>query len=351
MDASALDTKPRTTEERKEFYRRIDKQNATPLWEVLSDLVPPEPRPACVPVQWRYQEIRPALMESGELITAQEAERRVLILENPGVRGQSRITQSLYAGLQLVLPGEVTPSHRHTSSAMRFVLEGNGAYTTVDGERTTMHPGDFIVTPSWTYHDHGNPSDAPVVWLDGLDIPIINTFDTGFAEHYPGETQPITKKEGDSQARFGANLLPLDYSGSRSTPVFNYPYSRSREVLDQLYRNGPVDPCHGVKMQFVNPSTGGAPMPTIGTFLQLLPAGFKGIAYRSTDATVYCVAEGRGRSQVGNETFTWEPHDIFVVPSWCRVSHEPQGEAVLLSFSDRPVQKALGIWRGQTPAA
>jgi gentisate 1,2-dioxygenase len=350
VDASALDTKPRTTEERKEFYSRIDKQNATPLWEVLSDLVTPEPRPACVPVQWRYQEIRPALMESGELITAKEAERRVLILENPGVRGQSRITQSLYAGLQLVLPGEVTPSHRHTSSAMRFVIEGNGAYTAVDGERTTMHPGDFIVTPSWTYHDHGNPGSVPVVWLDGLDIPIVNTFDTSFAEHYPGETQPISKKEGDSLARFGANLLPLDYAGSHSTPVFNYPYSRSREVLHQLYRNGPVDPCHGVKMQYINPSTGGAPMPTIGTFLQLLPAGFKGIAYRSTDATVYCVAEGHGRSHIGKETFTWEPHDIFVVPSWSRVSHEAQGEAVLFSFSDRPVQKALGIWRDQTPA-
>jgi gentisate 1,2-dioxygenase len=350
VDGSALDTKPRTTEERKEFYRRIDEKNATPLWEVLSELVPTEPRPACIPALWRYDEMRPALMEAGGLITAQEAERRVLILENPGVRGASRITQSLYAGLQLVLPGEVTPSHRHTSSAMRFVIEGNGAYTAVDGERTTMHPGDFIVTPSWTYHDHGNPGNVPVVWLDGLDIPIVNTFDTGFAEHYPGETQPISKKEGDSQARFGANLLPLEYSGSRSTPVFNYPYSRSREVLDQLYRNGPLDPCHGVKMQFINPSTGGPPMPTIGTFLQLLPAGFQGIASRSTDSTVYCVAEGRGRSQVGNSTFTWGAHDIFVAPSWCRVSHEAQGEAVLFSFSDRPVQKALGLWREQTPA-
>ncbi len=251
---------------------------------MLSELVPTEPRPACIPALWRYDEMRPGLMEAGGLITAQEAERRVLILENPGVRGASRITQSLYAGLQLVLPGEVTPSHRHTSSAMRFVIEGNGAYTAVDGERTTMHPGDFIVTPSWTYHDHGNPGNVPVVWLDGLDIPIVNTFDTGFAEHYPGETQPISKKEGDSQARFGANLLPLEYSGSRSTPVFNYPYSRSREVLDQLYRNGPVDPCHGVKMQFINPSTGGPPMPTIGTFLQLLPAGFQGIASCSTDS-------------------------------------------------------------------
>jgi gentisate 1,2-dioxygenase len=347
---SALSNKPRTTDERKDFYGRIDKKNATPLWEVLSELVSTEPRPACVPALWRYDEMRPVLMESGGLITAEEAERRVLILENPGIRGASRITQSLYAGLQLVLPGEVTPSHRHTASAMRFVIEGNGAYTAVEGERTTMHPGDFIVTPSWTYHDHGNPSSVPVVWLDGLDIPIVNSFDAGFAEHYPGGAQPISKQEGDSEARFGANLVPLDYSGSRSTPLFKYPYSRSREVLDELYRNGPVDACDGVKMRFVNPATGGSPMPTIGTFLQFLPAGFQGIAYRSTDATVYCVAEGRGRSQVGKSNLAWETHDVFVVPSWYPVSHQAREDAVLFSFSDRPVQKALGLWREQRPA-
>ena len=116
----------------------------------------------------------------------------MLILENPGLRGKSRVTGSLYIGLQLILPGEIARCHRHATSALRFVLEGTGAYTAVEGERTTMHPGDFILTPSWTYHDHGNPSDGPMVWLDGLDIPIVNLFDTSFAEHYPGEVQPNT---------------------------------------------------------------------------------------------------------------------------------------------------------------
>ena len=122
---------------------------------------------------WDYDSVRPFLMESGTLITAKEAVRRVLILENPGLRGTACITPTLYAGLQLILPGEVAPSHRHTQSALRFIVEGEGAYTAVDGERTIMHEGDFVITPTWTWHDHGNDSSKPMVWLDGLDIPLV----------------------------------------------------------------------------------------------------------------------------------------------------------------------------------
>jgi gentisate 1,2-dioxygenase len=289
-------------------------------------------------------------MEAGRLITAQEGERRVLILENPGLPGASQITGSLYAGIQLVLPGEITPTHRHTMSAIRFIIESSGAYTAVDGERTIMRPGDFVLTPSWTYHDHGNDTDEPVVWLDGLDIPIVNLFDASFAERHPDDTQAMSRKEGDALARYGANLQPVDYEPSNLTsPVFNYPYSRSREALEKLYRDGPVHSCHGVKMRFVNPATGAYPMPTIGAFLQLLPRGFRGTPYRSTDATVYCVAEGRGESRVGETTLRWETHDVFVAPSWCTVSHEADEDAVLFSISDRPAQQALGVWREQAP--
>ena len=341
-------TKPESTAERREFTERLGMRNAAPLWEVLGEIVPPVPRPASIPALWRYEELRPLLMEAGKLITAQEAERRVLMLENPGLRGASRITQSLYAGLQLILPGEVAPSHRHTASALRLVIEGQGAYTAVDGERTTMRPGDFILTPSWTYHDHGNPGDAPVIWMDGLDIPIVNLFDTGFAEHHPDETQPVTRQEGDALTRYGAGLLPLDYETERkSSPMFTYPYARSRDALERLYRSGPLHPSHGIKMQFVNPATGGYPMPTIGAFLQLLPSGFRGDPHRSTDATVYYVVEGRGQSHVGTTSMSWQPHDIFVVPSWNPVAHETTEDVVLFSFSDRPVQKALGLWREQ----
>src|SRR5436305_4155249 len=140
-------------------------------------------------------------MESGKLITAKEAIRRVLILENPGMRGESCITQSLYAGLQLILPGEIAPSHRHTQSALRFIVEGHGAYTAVDGERTTMHPGDFIITRSWTWHDHGHDAGGPVVWLDGLDIPLIRFLDAGFAENHDAAVQPVLRAEATTPGR------------------------------------------------------------------------------------------------------------------------------------------------------
>jgi gentisate 1,2-dioxygenase len=341
-----LFTKAEQTDERKAFYARIDRHNLTPLWETLGVLVPPHPSPACVPAQWRYRDVRPYLMEAGSLISAKEAERRVLVLENPGLRGASSITHSLYAGLQLILPGEVAPSHRHTQSALRMVIEGQGAYTAVDGERTTMHPGDFIITPSWTFHDHGNPGEGPVVWLDGLDIPMVAFFDTGFAERFPQESQPVAKPEGDALARYGANLLPLEYeAGSATTPIFNYPYARTREALEKIRRNSDPHPSHGFKMQYVNPATGGYPMPTIGAFVQLLPSGFPGRPSRATDGTVYCVIEGRGRSRVGDQSFAWDAHDVFVVPSWCSVAHEANDDAVLFSYSDRPAQKALGLWR------
>ena len=343
---------PEVSDERKAFYERIDHDSLAPLWEVLGNLVPPRPATPCVPAHWNYAQLRPYLLEAGRLITAREAERRVLILENPGLRGASSITHSLYAGLQLILPGEVAASHRHSQSALRFVIEGEGAYTAVDGERTTMRPGDFIITPSWTFHDHGNPGGDPVIWLDGLDIPMVAFFDAGFAERYPQEVQPVTKPEGDALARYGANMLPLGHAtDSRTTPIFNYPYARSRDALEQLRRSGPPDACHGLKMQYANPATGGYAMPTIGAFIQLLPAGFSGAPYRATDGTVYCVVEGHGRSVVGESTFAWSPHDIFVVPSWCKVAHQATDDAVLFSFSDRPVQQALDLWREEAPVA
>lgn len=347
-----VSAQPHATSAREAFYKRIDQENLTPLWEVLGALVPPQPTTPCVPALWRYNAVRRHLLEAGELITAREAERRVLVLENPALRGASSITHSLYAGLQLILPGEVAPSHRHTQSALRFVVEGTGAYTAVDGERTTMHPGDFIITPSWTFHDHGNPGNEPVIWLDGLDIPIVAFFDAGFAERYPEESQPVTKPEGDALVRYGANLLPLEYQPpSHTTPIFSYPYVRTREALERLYRHGPLHACHGIKMQYANPATGGYPMPTIGAFIQMLPRGFCGKPYRSTDGTVYSVIEGRGRSRVGDQIFEWGPKDVFVVPSWCKVAHETNEDAVLFSFSDRPVQKALGLWREEELSA
>jgi gentisate 1,2-dioxygenase len=333
---------------REEFYERIGAFNLAPLWERLHSLVTAEPMTPCLPAIWHYRDVRPYLLQSGELITAQEATRRVLILENPGLKGRTSITHSLFAGLQLILPGEVAPAHRHTQSALRFIIEGSGAYTAVDGERTTMHPGDFVITPSWTWHDHGNETEEPMVWLDGLDIPIVSLLDASFAEPGEAEVQTVIRPEGDNAARFSNNLVPVDWRPAvKTSPVFNYPYERSRQSLAILAHNEDPDPCHGHKLRYVSPATGDSAMPTIGTFIQLLPQGFSTRPYRATDSTVFVAVEGTGESQIGDQSFRWEPHDIFVAPSWHRVSHRADEEAVLFSYSDRPVQQKLGLWREQ----
>jgi gentisate 1,2-dioxygenase len=343
----AAEARPVETPARRAYYDRIDRQNLAPLWTSLADLVTPEPRSACRPASWRFADIRAAMMEAGGLITAKEAERRVLVLENPGLRGQSRITTDLFAGVQMVLPGEVAPSHRHTQSALRFVLEGADAHTSVEGERTLMNEGDFIITPPMTWHDHGNESDRPIFWLDGLDIPVVQLLDASFAEQLGQDEQPILRPLGDSEARYGANLLPVDHKPSGgNSPVFNYPYARTREALERMRRAEAWDPCHGLKMRYTNPATGGHAMTTIGTFVQLLPAGFTTAAYRSTDATIFAAAEGHGRSIIGEDfVVDWQKRDIFVVPSWRNIRHEAAEDSVLFSFSDRPIQEALHLYR------
>ena len=343
---SAVVKNPAVPAERQAFYDKIDKGNCTPLWEVLHALITPEPNTPCQPYLWSWSTVWPWLQESGRLITAREAERRVLILENPGMRGKSSVTHSLYAGLQLILPGEIAPSHRHSQSALRFILHGSGAYTAVDGEKVTMNVGDFVITPSWTFHDHGNPSSEPMVWMDGLDVPLVEVLDAQFLEKSAQEAQHTDRTQGENLAQFGNTMKPMAYRAkSRTSPLFWYPYGRTREGLATLAAAHDPHPCWGFKLQYTNPTTGGWAMPTIGTFMQLLPRGFRGIEYRSTDSTVYAVVEGRGRCLVGGETLSFGPKDVFVCPSWMPYRLEADDEAVLFSFSDRPVQDALDLWR------
>ena len=261
---------------REAFYRAIEPESLRALWSVMGNIITPQPTSDCQPYLWRYAQVRERLLEAATLITAKEAERRVLILENPGLAGTSKVTTSLYAGIQLVMPGEVAPAHRHTQSALRFVLESSGGHTSVAGERTELAVGDFVITPQWEWHDHGNDSDEPVFWLDGLDIPMVQFLDASFAEGYGDDEQPLLRQPGDSLARYGANMLPLGYEKKTPTsPIFNYPYARSREALDVMQRANEWDPCHGLKMRYINPVDGGWAMPTIGTCLQLLPKAFR----------------------------------------------------------------------------
>jgi gentisate 1,2-dioxygenase len=333
---------------RSDFYQRAATASLAPLWRVLHGLVGEAPSSPCVPALWSYQRVRPYLLEACELISTDEAERRVLVLENPGLPGQSRITSSLFAGLQIIRPGEVAPAHRHVASALRFIIEGKDAYTAVGGERTLMQPGDFVITPSWSWHDHGNESAEVMVWLDGLDMHIVNLCDASFRENYPQRAHPLTRPEGAAMVEAGSNLLPEGFkASSQTTPLFNYPYRIARAAPDRLQHFRDADACHGYKMHYINPLTGGSALPTMTTALQLLPKAFKTEPYRSTAGTVFAVVEGRGTAYIGAQRFSFEPRDLFVVPSWQPCVLEADSETVLFSYSDRVVQEKLDFFREQ----
>jgi gentisate 1,2-dioxygenase len=272
----------------------------------------------------------------------------VLILENPALKGSSQITNTLYAGLQLIMPGEIAPAHRHTQSALRFVVEGSGAYTAVDGEKTVMQPGDFVVTPGWTWHHHGHDAGAPMVWLDGLDIPITHFFGSTFREDHHADEAAITRPTGDALARYGSGLLPVGYRNpSLNSPVFNYPYARTREALHALARAGAPDAHLGHLMRYANPTDGGWAMPTMATMIRLLPSGFGTSPYRSSDGTVFIVVEGRGELRAGGQRFELAPHDVAVVPGWTPYTLDAATDLVLFSYSDRVAQEKLGLFREQ----
>jgi gentisate 1,2-dioxygenase len=341
----------RTAASREALYARMQPLGLTPLWEVLHALVPPQPAVRTQCAHWRWSDVKPFLDAAGQLISAEEAVRRVLILENPGWPGASRITSTLYAGLQLILPGEVAPSHRHSQSALRFVVSGQGAYTAVDGERATMAPGDFIITPSWAWHDHGNGGDEAVVWLDGLDIPAVAFFEAGFAQNDTRRSQAVQRAEGSSLARYGSGLLPLDDAApyGATSPAFSVPYARSRAALQQLAQAAETDPWFGSALRYTNPLTGGAPMPTIGAWLQWLEPGFTTQPWRSTAGTVYSVVEGTALATLQRDEqlqrFELAPKDHFVLPPWHTLRLQAETRCVLFAYNDAPLQRAAGLLR------
>ena len=329
-------------------YDKISAFHLAPLWEVLKGLVTPEPKTQMVPALWTFPQVEKLMLEAGEVITAEEAERRVLVLENPGDPGKSKITNSLFAGIQLIMPGEVAEAHQHVASAIRFVLKGKGAYTAVEGEKSQMEHGDFIITANWAPHDHGNPGKEPVMWLDVLDMPTINHFETSFAHHFDEKMQNVNHEDGDSFDRYAMGVLPDGAPAQMNrSPVINYPYAKMKPILERLKKTGDIDKRHGARVRYANPINGGPVLPTMGANLSLLPAGFSGEPYRSTDGTVFCVAEGTGTTTIDGQPVEWGVNDVFVVPPWKRYQHTVTGkdDAVLFSISDKPAQEALGIWR------
>lgn len=329
------------------YYDSLAPHALAPLWTVLKSLVTPEPRTPMFAHRWSYDDVRPLLVRAGELISAEEAERRVLILENPAAPGAAAITRTLYAGIQLLLPGEIAPCHRHSQSALRFVLEGAGAYTAVDGERAVMQPFDLVLTPNGRWHDHGNDTDQPMTWLDGLDIPLVTALDASFAEHLDHRAQhPPTLPSADCQLRWGANLRPAgSQARAAAAPLFHYPFAQWRAALASVAENDPLDPHHGIRMEFTNPADGGPIMRTISAFCQFLPAGFQTSPIRSTDAQIYVGVEGAGVLEVDGRELPLACRDVAVAPAWSERRLRAKSDMVLFSYSDKAVQEKLELWR------
>jgi len=325
-----------------------------PLWLYLGEAFSPEPRTAIVPHLWRWAEVRPRILEAGRRISAEEAERRVLMYMNPGLDGRPGATQTLFAGIQLIMPGECAPTHRHSPSALRVIVEGQGAYTTVNGEKTLMKPGDYVTTPTWTWHDHGNETPEPMMWLDILDMPFVIYLNTMFYEDYGHghEVQPLVRELEDSTRRYNRGLRPhRDAFDGNYSPVLNYRYADVRETLDLMDRAGDTaSEEEGVMLDYINPVTGGPTLPTIAVHAQMIRPGEHTRAVRDTASRVYHVIEGSGSSIIGGQRLDWTRGDTFCAPTWSWREHTVAAggpPAVLFSGDDAPIQQPFSFYRRQ----
>jgi gentisate 1,2-dioxygenase len=308
------------TPELEAYYRALEGEELGALWNVANEIEPWYPRPKSVPTLWAWKRIEPYVRKAATLVSAEKAARRVVMLVNPGRKEWSAAAGLLYTGVQVMNPGEFTSAHRHQASALRFVMDGKGAYTVVDGERMALGARDFVLTPNGTWHDHGvDAGGTQCTWQDGLDIPLMNSLDANFYEVHP----EVVQKPG---------FLSRENWSRPYSPVFLYKWDDSYAILK---RDG--------AFEYRNPLTNGAVMPTMGARLELIDKDTKPI--RHTGSVIYQVATGRGWSEIGGKRFEWVENDIFCVPSWTRYQHGAHGEAVLFSFNDLPAMKALSLYR------
>ncbi len=330
------------------FYQGLEEQHLAPLWTQEGQGQGAEPQAKAKPFVWHWRDLRPQAVRAAELVGTEQAERRVLLMANPGLTGRAA-ANTLTANIQIVLPGEIARAHRHTPAALRMIIESKGGYTVVNGDRIPMLPGDLVLTPNWTWHDHANDSDTPMMWLDGLDSPLIRMLEAGFREEYDEDRQPAGEGADPSVAKYGSGgLVPAwERPAERFSPLWHYPYPQARETLERLARENTGSPFDGVIMEYTNPATGEPAMPTIGCYVQWLRPGEHTKPHRHTSNTNYHVIEGEGVCLVDGAELKWEDKDTFTVPIWATHEHVNTGNrpAVLFSFTDAPVFKALDIYR------
>jgi len=308
-------------------------------------------RPKASAVQarlWRWAEIEPLVRRSAEFMSpGRGAERRIVRLDNPGVPERTS-THTISTAVQYILPGEVAPAHRHTPSAVRFMLQGHGAYTTVEGDKCAMEPGDLVLTPSMTWHDHGNEGTEPVMWIDGLDSPVVRYLENLAMDTHPEERQPVATIAGVSERRYGApGLRPATVEpGAAASHLLHYRWEATHAALLRQ-RELPASPYDDVMLEYVNPSTGRSVLPTLGCYIQMLRPGIGTRPHRETSSAVYHVVAGAGHSVIDGRRFDWTRGDFFAVPPRARHEHANDGDdpAILFSFQDVPLLTALGLYR------
>lgn len=321
------------------------------LWTRL--VAPPTaPAPSAVPHLWPASDVRRLIERAGESVSLADAERRVVMLVNPGLKHRAATSATLQANLQLVLPGETARAHRHTMSAIRFVISGSGAHTTVEGEQVTMRPGDLILTPNWTWHDHVNSGNEPMLWLDGLDRPMVTLLEQEVFEPYHQERQDVVNGvDRSSRVLSGHRLTPPGtLAAGVGSPVANYPWSQTEPALAAAAEEGVVTPYDDAILEYTDPRNGGPVTPTIGCYAQWIRPGVSTAAHRQTCTTIYYVVRGSGVTSVDDRELAWQPGDTFVVPSWAVHAHRnlsASSEAVLFSYSDAPALRSLGLYREQ----
>lgn len=329
------------------LYAGLDAAGLQPLWTITEELLTPAPRPTAVPWLWPASWMKRLAREAIRLVPVERGgERRVLALANPGLAGRPYAVGTLWGALQCLGPREVAPAHRHTPGAIRFVLEGEGVWTTVDGDACDMGPGDLVLTPSMQWHDHTNGGDSEMFWFDGLDLPIVQALDGVFFERWPGpgESQPSPAEHNVSAARHcdGSRYTDGSVTGALSPRPSELLVYRWSETDAQLERLGRERDDALLAVEYTDPRTGASVLPTMACAVHRVRG--HSAAVRRAGNAVYVVFRGRGESVIDGRRFVWGPGDMFAVPSWCAIEHVADG-ADLFVLSDEPVLRALGLDR------
>lgn len=316
------------------------------LWNLDHADRPSDPKTRVKAHLWKWHDVYDSLVQAKEKISVGRGsvERRVIRLVNPGMAETEMTSHTILLSFQLIQPGEVAPAHRHTMAAFRFILQGQGAYTNVDGDKMIMECGDLILTPQGCWHEHAHEGTENMVWIDGLDVPFIQALQQIAFDPYKGR---LPVNEALDPAIFHGLTRPLGKTAAEVPQVLHYRWRDTYESLQKLGRT-PGDPYDGAALEYVNPSNGGPTLPTMSCRVQALRPNEKTKSHRHTSTVIYHAFSGSGTTVINGEPSHWQKGDTFIVPLWHWHEHanaSSTDEAILFSMHDEPILKAFGLYR------